>query len=158
CAVTGVRVGSAGATVVETAESGQRELDDLVRLPAVEADERPQAARLVLEARIVERGDTSRHPLTLPDLNRAIRKCLVNESNVSSERDAALAALGDVPAAVCPPRLAREGQSPARGYDEPCAAPRSCRDWRSRSPLRRSWSSLPAATFQLHRRARTRLF
>ena len=53
-AVAGIGLGAAGAAVVEVLQDLQRLLEDPVRSPALDVDDEPDAAGIVLEARVVE--------------------------------------------------------------------------------------------------------
>src|SRR5207248_93427 len=55
-AVAGVGLGAGRARVVQATDRGQRLLDDVVTRAALDVDDEPHAARVVLEAGIVERG------------------------------------------------------------------------------------------------------
>ena len=55
-AVAGVGLGAGRAAMVQAAHRGQRLLDDVVALAALHVDDEPDAARVVLEARVVQRG------------------------------------------------------------------------------------------------------
>ncbi len=53
-AVAGVGLGAGRAAVVQVAHRGERLVDDRVALAALHVDDEPDAARVVLEARVVE--------------------------------------------------------------------------------------------------------
>ena len=53
-AVPGARVRAGRATVLEILERGDRQRDHLVRGPVVQARDHPDAARVVLESRVVQ--------------------------------------------------------------------------------------------------------
>ena len=55
-AVARVGLGAGRAAVVQAAHRGERLVDDGVTLPALHVDDEPDAARVVLESGVVERG------------------------------------------------------------------------------------------------------